>query len=145
MSGNVKAFLFIMLLPFLAAMSHDVYFNYFSDDQKVKQIKRLQIDPEEFMVSDLGWIWDTYYPTSMKTARTMVEPDVWKAQVDPILQLPSMIVGLIPFFLGCIFLLLAFVLGVWPFSRYGRARRENEDDYAVYRHAKTRAVKFSKK
>ncbi len=145
MSGAAKTLLFILFLPFLAALSHDVYLNYFSDDQKMKQVKRLQINPDDFMFSDTGWMWNNYHPATMETARTMVEPEVWKEKVDPLLQLPSMAVALIPFFIGCAFLLLSFVLGVWPFSRQGTIRKTSEDDFAVYKHAKTKAVKFSKK
>ena len=145
MSGGVKIFIFILLLPFFAGVGHDVYINYFSDDQKIKEIKRLQIDPEEFLVSDMGWIWTNYSPSTMQAARDMVEVEVWKESVDPILQLPTMIVGIFPLFFGCIFLLLSFVLGVWPFSRYGYARKEKAEDFAVYKHAKTKAIKYSKK
>lgn len=145
MSSSVKTFVFILLIPFLAGLGHDLYLNYFSDKQKIEQVKRLQIDPEKFLASDLGWIWENYFPASMETARGMVEPEIWQLQVDPILQMPTIIVGIIPFFIGCVFLLLAFVLGVWPFSRYGKLRRQKEDDFAVYSHAKEKAVKFTKK
>ena len=145
MSGGVKIFLFILLLPLMASIGHDVYINYFSDSDKIKEIKRLQIDPNEFLVSDVGWIWQEYHPSSMETARTMVEAEVWKVQVDPILQLPTMVVSFFPFFFGCVFLLLALVLGVWPFSRYGFTKKEKAEDFAVYKHAKSRAIKYTKK
>lgn len=145
MTSGIRNFIFILILPFLAAVGHDVYFNYFADSEKARQIKNLQVNPEEFLVSDLGWIWQNYSPNTMQTARNMVEPDIWATQVDPILQLPSMVVGIIPFFLGCVFLLFAFILGVWPFSKFGQARREKEADFAVYKHAKSKPIKFSKK
>lgn len=145
MSSGGKKLLFLLFLPFLLAVSHDVYFNYFSSDQKIRQVKQLRIDPEEFMASDLGWIWHNYHPASLETARTMVEPTIWKAQVDPILQLPSMVVGIIPFIIGCVFLILAFILGVWPFSKYGAARKESKEDFVVYQNAKAKSVNFTKK
>lgn len=145
MPNNVKIIIFILLLPFFAGLGHDVYINYFSGSDKIKQIKQLQIDPGKFIASDIGWVWNEYAPENMKAARTMVEPEIWKEQVDPILKLPTMVAGIIPAFVGFVFLLIAFVLGVWPFSQYGRARREKEEDFAVYGHAKSNAVKYNKK
>ena len=145
MSGGVKTFLVILLIPFLAGAGHDVYLNYFSNDEKIKQAKRLQINPEDFLASDLGWVWGNYHPASMEMARGAVEPEIWQSNVDPILQLPAMVVGLIPFALGVIYSLLAFVLGIWPFSRYGKLRKQKDDDFAVYKHAKSNAIKYTKK
>lgn len=145
MSDSAKIFILIMIIPFLSAVGHDVYLNYFSDSEKMRQIKSLQIDPDKFIPSDLGWVWHEYAPENMKTARTMVEPEIWKDQVDPILQTPSIIVSMVPAFAGSVFLIIAFVLGVWPFSHYGRRRREKEDDFAVYSHARSNTVKYKKK
>ncbi len=143
MSGGIKAFLIILLLPFLAGVGHDVYLNYFSDDEKIKQAKRLQINPEDFLASDLGWVWENYHPASMEMARDMVDPEKWQSDVDPILQLPAMVVGIVPFMLGLIYSFLAFILGIWPFSRYGQMRKTKDDDFAVYKHAKSNAIKFT--
>ena len=145
MSGGVKIFLTLLLLPLLASIGHDIYINYFSDSDKIKEIKRLQIDPDEFLVSDLGWIWQTYNPSSMEAAREQIQPEVWKAQVDPVLQLPTMVVAFFPCFFGCVFLLFALVLGVWPFSRYGFSRKDKADDFAVYKHAKSHSIKYKKR
>ena len=145
MPSSVKIFLFITLLPFFAAVGHDVHLNFLSDEEKIKQVQNLRVDPEDFIASDMGWVWNHYHPTSMAMARDGVEPEIWKQKVDPILQLPTMVVGFIPFFIGCVFLLLTFVLGVWPFSRYGKIRKSSEADFAVYKHAKTNAAKYSKK
>ena len=145
MSSGLRNFIILMLLPFMAAAGHDIYLNYFSDSDKIKHLKSLQVDPDKFLVSDLGWIWHTYHPKSMEMARTMVEPAVWTAQVDPILQMPSMLVGIVPFGIGCVFLVLAFVLGVWPFAKYGQLRRQKDEDFAVYKHAKSKAIQYKKK
>lgn len=145
MSSSIKLFLFFMLLPFLVAVGHDVHMNYLADDEKIREVKNLRIDPNDFLASDLGWIWQKYHKPSMEIARTSVEPEVWKAKVDPILQLPTMVVGIIPFFTASVFLLLAYVIGVWPFSRYARTPRTGGSEYAVYKHAKSKTVKYSKK
>ena len=145
MSGSVKLFLFITLLPLFAAIGHDVHLNYFADAEKIKQVKNLRVNPEDFLASDMGWVWQEYHKPSMDIARSSVEPEIWKEKVDPLLQLPTMVVGFIPFFIGCVFLLLTFVLGVWPFSRYGKIRKSSDSDYAVYKHAKANTTKYSKK
>ena len=111
----------------------------------MRAVKNLRIDPEEFLISDLGWLWQNYFPQSMQIARDSTEPSIWVSHIDPILQMPSMVVGIMPFFIGCVYLLLAFVLGVWPFTKFGRERRETAADFAVYKHAKDKSMKFSKK
>jgi len=111
----------------------------------MQQIKSLQIEPDKFIMSDLGWVWNEYAAENMKMARTMVEPEIWKDQVDPILQMPTIVASIVPAIAGIVFLIIAFILGVWPFSHYGRKRREKDDDFAVYRHAKSNATKYKKK
>lgn len=145
MSAGAKTFIFILLLPFFAALGHDVYHSYFSSDEKIKQIERLNIEPDNFQMSDVGWLWQEYAPNSMQSARDMIEPEAWSAQLDPFLQMTSMVAALIPFGVGLIYLALAFILGVWPFSRFGATRREKSNDYAVYEHAKEKSFKFKKK
>lgn len=146
MSGGGKIFLFILLLPFLAVLGHDVYYSYFSNDDKIRQVERLNIDPNAFEMSDLGWIWNNYSPDTMEIARDGVEPDIWKEKVDPILQYPAMIVVIIPFAMGLIFCLFARILGVWPFAdKMSSFSRKGKESDAVYKHAKSKALKYSRK
>jgi hypothetical protein len=145
MSTSGKIFLFILLLPFFAAIGHDVYYSYFLDEDKMKKVERLQIDHEDYTISDLGWIWNTYSPETMQQARQSVEPEIWVEKVDPILQYPTMIVGLVPFVIGCIFCVFALILGVWPFTRATSRFLRKEDDYAIYKHAKAKSTKYSRK
>jgi len=145
MPNSAKILLFVLLFPFFAAVGHDVYINYFSTPEKQKQIERLQFNFDEFMISDTGWVWNEYAKDSMEIARGSIEPEQWTAQIDPILQLPTMVVGLIPFAIGVIFLVISFVLGVGMFKRQGKRRKENADDFAVYKHAQDKQVKFTRK
>lgn len=117
-----------------------------SKDDKI-EVKAPEINPENYKVSDLGWVWKTYYPENMKNTRDMIEPEVWKKKVDPILQYPTFIVALVPFAVGCIFCVFALILGVWPFTRKtnGHFSSGKSDDYAVYKHAKGKATKYSRK
>ncbi len=148
MSGGAKTFLVILLIPFLMGLGHDIYFNYFSDDEKIKDLKSLQINPKEFLISDAGWVWNNYSPNTLEAARMSFETSTWRTIIDPVLQLPTMIVGLLPWLAGVTYLLIAYILGIWPCS--GRVinfmpRRKRKDDFVVYKHAQSNATKFKRK
>ena len=93
MPDGAKTLLIILFIPFLFALGHDLYLNYFSDDEKVRELKALRIDPQEFLVSDTGWIWNEYSPNTMQTLRDTIEPATWTTKLDPVLQLPTMAVS----------------------------------------------------
>ena len=145
MPGAAKILLFILCLPFFASLGHDIYLNYFSDDEKIQQAKNLQVDPTDFMFSDLGWVWQTYSPFTMETAKDMVGEDKWKKKYDPILQQSTMVVTAVPPILGLIFLAITFVFGIWPFSRFGAERARDKKGYGAYDRAKTRTTKYGRK
>lgn len=137
-STPARSLLLIASIPLILAISHDVYINYFSDSQKIREIKSLQINPHDFMMSDLGWVWQEYSANTMQTARDMTSETTWRANIDPILQEPTMLVALAPLGAGIVTLLFTFILGVWPFSRIGRARRESKTNYGVYKNARSK-------
>lgn len=147
MPDGAKTLLVLLLIPFLLGLGHDIYFNYFSDDEKIRAVKALRINPEEFLISDAGWVWNTYSPTTMETARDTIAPDTWASKIDPILQLPTMVVGLIPWAVVLLYLSFAWLVGIWPCeSRISLFnKRPKKDDYAVYKNAKAKAVKYNKK
>lgn len=138
--------LLIFAIPLIMAVSHDVYINYFSDSQKIGEIKRLQVDPNEFMMSDLGWVWREYSADTMQMARDMTDEAYWKENIDPILQQPTILVATIPLIASIIALIITFILGIWPFSRFGRQRRADKAGYGVYKNAKgSKKITYSKK
>ncbi len=147
MPDGAKTLLVILLIPFLLGVGHDIYFNYFSTDEKIREIKALRVDPNKFLVSDMGWVWNEYSPSTMQTIRDSVAPETFKTKLDPILQLPTMVVGLIPWAIAAIYLAFAWLIGFWPCSTSGLSfsRKRKKDDFAVYKHAKTKAVKYNKK
>lgn len=147
MPTGAKTLLVILLIPFLFGFGHDVYLNYFSDDAKIRDVKALRIDPSKFLVSDMGWVWNKYSPNTMEAARDMMEPATWQSKLDPILQLPTMVVGLIPWAITFAYLFLSWLLGIWPCS--GRiltfsSGKRKKDDFAVYKHAKSNSMKFKR-
>ena len=149
MPDGAKTLLVILLIPFLVALGHDLYINYFSDDEKIREVKALRINPEKFLVSDMGWVWNEYSANSMETVRDSVEPKTWAAKIDPVLQLPTMIVGLIPWAITLVYLSFSALFGFWPCTSsvisFGGMRRRKNDDFAVYKHAKAKSVKYKKK
>lgn len=145
MPNAAKNLLLILLIPFLLAAGHDIYLNYFSDDEKIREVKNLQINPKEFMLSDMGWIWQEYSPGSMEILRDMVSKESWTENFDPVLKQPTMLVTIVPFLCGVIALLFAFILGIWPFSRFGQKRREDKAGYGIYKKAKGTKTQYNKK
>lgn len=145
MSNNAKTLLFILFIPFLAAVGHDVYLNYFSTPEKMKEVERLQINVDEYVISDTGWIWHEYSKETMNAARGSVTAEVWDSYINPILELPTMMIFGIPLGLYIIFLIVTFALGVGPFAHRGKMRKQKPDDFAVYRKAEEKKVKFNRK
>ena len=148
MPDGAKTILVILLIPFLLGLGHDIYFNYFSNDEKVQEIKALRFNPDKFLISDAGWVFNEYAPNFMQSLRDSAEPQTWRKRIDPILQLPTMIVGLIPWAIAVMYLLIAYILGIWPCK--GRLinllpQRKRKDDFAVYKHAKTKSAKYKRK
>jgi len=100
----MRLFLFIILLPALAAIGHDGYLFY-------------ENQPEEgFRLASLGFIWTTYHLESYKQAVEMLEPDVW-AYINEILAFPAVYVALaLAAFLG--------ILGGLVYMIFGGDKRE---------------------
>lgn len=145
MPDHAKSFIAILLLPILLAVGHDLYINYFSTPEKMQQVENLNIDLYDFKISDAGWVWQRYALASMNDARTLVDENQWKEVIDPILQLPTAVVAAAPLGIGLVYLLLAFMAGIWPFTRYSDNRKMGGKDTSVYGHAKSKNIKFSRK
>ncbi len=143
MAGGAKLFLFILFLPFLAALGHDIHLAYFSDDEKIQQLENLNIDTSSFRISDLGWVWTNRSPDSYEWARQNFSIDTWQNILDPILQLPTMIVALIPFVVGTLILMLMFVMGIGPYK--GMSGGSAKGEYSVFKGEKANKLKYSKK
>ena len=146
MPDGAKTLLVILLIPFLLGVGHDIYLNYFSDDEKIREVKALRINPAKFLVSDMGWVWNEYAPNMMQSVRDMVEPSTWKSTFDPVLQLPTMIVGLIPWAITFAYLIFARLAGFWPCAGVGASfgRGSKGSEYAVYEKDKAKKMKFKR-
>jgi len=131
MSGNVKIVCFLLLIPFFAAIGHDLYLAYFDDPAKVAKIEALQIDPKDYQVSDAGYLLKEYAPGFYDSARQSIGEETWLRYIDPVLQQYTFVVALVPAVLFYLYLLFAFVLGLPPFAtgKYNKGKAPNMDGY----------------
>lgn len=131
MSGGIKLFCFLLLLPFLAAIGHDLYAAYYSDPEKVAKLEALDIDPQSYQVSDAGYLLVHYAPKFYEDARLTVGEETWVKYLDPILKQYTFVVALIPAVIFYLYLLFAFVLGIPPFSsgKFNKKTLPNQDSY----------------
>ena len=106
MSGGSKTLLVFLLIPFLMGLGHDVYYNYFSNPEKIEQSKSLGIDPSTFRATDMGWVFIEYAPNGFRSLRSATPDVIWKNGIDPILRLPTMVVGLLPFAIALLIIFL---------------------------------------
>lgn len=106
MSSGSKTLLILLLIPFLMSVGHDVYYNYFSSKDKIEQSKNLNIDPTKFKATDAGWVFIQYAPNAFQGLRKATPKPVWSNGIDPILRLPTMVVGLIPFLIAFTIIML---------------------------------------
>lgn len=146
MPDGAKTLLLILFIPFLLGLGHDIYFNYFSDEEKIKETKSLRVNPKEFSVSDAGWLWKEYSPASMKVVHDTMEPETWKKFINPILQLPTMVVGLIPWATTLAYLLFAQLAGFWPCANSPVLfrRKTKTEKFTAYKKDKTKVTKYKR-
>lgn len=116
MNDGVKLWIFLLLLPFLAAIGHDIYASYYApDEERNKLIQYYDIDPEAYKISDAGYLLVTYAPSAYDAMRETVGPERWSKWVDPILQLYTFVVALFPLAIFLTWLFISRILDVWPF------------------------------
>ena len=101
---------FILALPALAALGHDIYLAYNNTELAVA---------DRFYLSDLGWLWTTYHPDSYKWATENVDNVVWTAFVDPVLQMSAVYVLGAPFAVWALSMIVFKIFGLGPFENHG--------------------------
>ncbi|PZQ47666.1 MAG: hypothetical protein DI551_03070 [Micavibrio aeruginosavorus] len=121
MSSGAKLWCFLLLIPFFAALAHDIYGSYMNTPEKQTRLEAFQIDPTGYQNSDLGYLFTTYVPTFYENVRDLVGADRWIKWVDPVLKQYTFVVALVPAVLFYIWLLISRIFDIWPFS--GQARR----------------------
>lgn len=118
MSDTIKLWCFILLIPFLAAIGHDIYANYYKNEENRAKIEAMEIDPSTYQGSDLGYLLVTYTPELYENSKVALGQENWTAWVDPVLQLYTWIVALIPLAVFLTWLLIARIFDIWPYADY---------------------------
>lgn len=143
MSGGVKTFLFILIIPLLLAVSHDVYLNYLSNSDKIEQIASMSVSPDEFQMTELGWVWLEYSEESYALVKESVSEKTWAKYIGPTLNMKTIIVSAAPIPIGLFLTLFAWVLGIWPFAHVHKPKKKVAP--TVYTNEKTKKVKYGRK
>lgn len=116
MSDGAKLWCFLLLIPFILALGHDLWANYYSTPEQKTRLEAFEIDPMGYQGSDLGYLLVTYTPSFYENSRTMVGEAAWTKWIDPVLRLYTFVVALVPFFLFSVWLLISRIFDIWPFS-----------------------------
>jgi hypothetical protein len=94
---------FLLALPPLAVLGHDVYLAYYGPDMKPDHAIQL---------SDVGWLLKTYTPDAHQWLVDNTDKDVWDKYVGPLLEQTALFVALPPFLLAA-FITLVIKLVNW--------------------------------
>ena len=102
---GIAVLCFLLVLPILAALGHDIYVTYQDQDFT----KRM-------MFSDVGYLWTNYDPDTYEWAKKNVDQDTWDNLVTPFLEMTSVIVAAIPALVIFSLLLILRFLKLPPFA-----------------------------
>lgn len=119
MSDGVKLWCFLLLIPFFAAIGHDLYANFYKNEENKTRLEAFEIDPKAYQNSDLGYLLVNYVPDIYDNARDMIGEENWIKWVDPVLRLYTFVIALVPATLFFIWLLISRIFDIWPFVDAG--------------------------
>ncbi len=93
----MRIFMFIVLLPAIAALGHDIYLFVINDGIETRP-SLMTGDPDDKGIfsyfASLGFIWTQYHPESYKWVVQAVDQDVW-GKINFLLAQKAVVVGLI--------------------------------------------------
>lgn len=101
---------FILLIPALAVLGHDIYMAYNNTELEVT---------ERFWLSDLGWLWVNYSPDTYNWAVDNTDAAIWNSIVDPLLQESALYVSSAPFAAFLVIIIFLKIFGIGPFEGQG--------------------------
>ncbi len=132
MSDKIKLWFFIFSIPILLAIGHDLYVNFYQNDDNRAKLEALQIDqlatsPTGYMASDFGYILVQYIPNVYDDLKSGVDDTTWRAWVDPILGLYTFIVASVPFIIFSLWVLVWQLFQSWPFVPSAKSARIRGD------------------
>jgi hypothetical protein len=123
MSDKVKLWCFLLLLPFFAAIGHDLYVNFYMNKENKARLEAFEIDPTAYQGSDFGYLFIKYVPGFYEMSRDMIGESFWTKWIDPVLRLYTFVVALIPATAFFIWLLFARIFDLWPYASGGGGKR----------------------
>src|SRR5688572_31378126 len=85
---NFSLLLFLVLLPALGALGHDLY--------KAFDTEAMAFKDTGLRFTALGKFWVDYSRESFTAVREGTDPETWKSIVDPLLHKPAALVLLLP-------------------------------------------------
>lgn len=134
MSEGAKLWCFILLIPFFLALGHDLYANYYLNQDKKTRLEAFEIDPKAYQSSDMGYLLVKYMPETFEVTRNAIGEEQWTKWIDPLLRLYTFVVALVPAILFFIWLLISRLLDILLFaSSPARSSRINESQPGKYR------------
>ncbi len=145
MSNSLKILCFLLLIPFLAAIGHDLYANYGRDPEAQAKLTALEIDPKSYKSSDFGYIFTHYTPKQYEVVRAKVSDRNWNAYIKPILSQYTFVIALIPAALLYTYLILARIIGLPPFIRFTSDGLEKSYAGDIRKHASRRQIKYNRR
>lgn len=146
MRGTILLISFILLLPAFAVLGHDLYMAYGDSDEKIEQLKELDIDPGVFSMSDVGRLWIAYAPDSLNTVRANVSLGTWENFIAPLMEQTAFLVALIPLLFFYLITAIFWLLGLGPYSGTRALKKAGKSDFSVYeRHNKKGPAKYGRK
>ncbi len=139
----MRFLLFFLFLPFLAAIGHDLYVNYYLDEDKLRDLKNLRPEFDNFLISDLGWVWNEYAPNGLEVFKDSFSIEAWEGYILPVLSMPTMVVTLIPFTIAAI---IAIILKlIHSEISFKLTKNHKGNDKTVYKNSKSSATKYKRK
>jgi len=136
---DILTILFLISLPWIAALGHDAYL-YFESQYNGEV-------GQDFMLSDVGFLWSKYAPDSMALMKQSFEPEQWRMLSKYILQQYAVVVaGIFSVFFYFVMLCLK-LLHIWPFNDGGNVStsRKNRKVDVILGDAKESGYKYKRK
>ena len=112
---------FLLALPVLAALGHDIYITYQDQDFS-----------KPMMFSDVGYLWVHYEPDSYKWAQENVSQGTWDSFLTPFLEQTTVVMAAVPAAIVYSLLLILKLCNLPPFSdgvRVGRGHKKGKFAY----------------
>lgn len=143
---GVHLFMFIVALPALVALGHDIYLfivNYGPESLPDSVIANEKGLGTHF--ATLGFIWTEYAPETYETVVESVTPETW-ALIDLLLTQKALLAGLV--FAGFFYLVLGILrlFHLWPFPpREGRAHSAGHGKAENFGRKRSSPLKYRRK